>query len=233
MRCEQARQLFDAYLDGELSPALATELGAHRVQCAECRRALALLEVTGHILASDREPVRLGADFSDRLLACMALRPGRWTLRARRTLYIGGPLAAAAVVALAFIGVFDRPEGQRLGAKEAPPDEIVTQWLLEAEEQPATEHPAELALDEWSHRARENVDSTRLSGESLHEMLDLTVRQWIDILNEANAALATEDQLPALDNSDSSKPTSPLPDGERDQAGSVNAPAEDEDVDDR
>ena len=111
MRCEQARQLFDAYLDGQLSPSQGTELGAHRLQCAECRRALALLEVSGHILASDRDPVAVQDDFSDRLLACMDVRRARWIRRIPRILYVAGPMAAAAVVALAFFGVFDSNRG--------------------------------------------------------------------------------------------------------------------------
>jgi len=183
MQCEQARQLFDAYLDGELSPALATELGAHRVQCADCRRSLALLEVTGHLLASDKEPVELSPAFSDRLLACMDTRPAKWVRRFRRTFYVGGPLAAAAVVALAFLGVFD-PQGGRVNSKIESVYDIL--------EQPESPLPADdqvgVALDEWTEQARERMDSKRQSGESLHNMLDLTVQQWIDILNENNAS---------------------------------------------
>ena len=104
MDCNQAKQLFDAFLAGELSVPLATELGAHRVSCADCRRALALLEITGHILATDEDPVRLKSNFTDRLLACVDKPIGRFNRLMRRTIYIGGPMAAAAVVALAFLG---------------------------------------------------------------------------------------------------------------------------------
>ncbi len=121
MQGEQARQLFDAYLDGELSPPLAMELGAHRIHCPECRRALALLEVSGHIIASDRDPVDLSSGFSNRLLACMGPPGGRWEQRLRRVMYIGGPLAAAAVVTMAFLGVFDRDQGEWAGKEEVWP----------------------------------------------------------------------------------------------------------------
>lgn len=125
MDCEQARQLFDAYLDGELGSALATELGAHRVHCAECRQALALLEVSEHLITSDPERRELGADFTNRLLACMDLPDASWrqtterltrpttesepmVSRLRRGLFWTGVSAAAAMVALAFLGAFDR-----------------------------------------------------------------------------------------------------------------------------
>ncbi len=125
MDCEQAKQLFDAYLDGELGSALATELGAHRVRCAECRQALALLEVSEHLITSDPEPRELGTNFTNRLLACMDLPDESWRpavsgpsgrtaeresmiSRLRRGLFWAGVSAAAAMVALAFLGAFDR-----------------------------------------------------------------------------------------------------------------------------
>lgn len=107
MDCRQAQQLFDAYLDGELSASLATELGAHRVQCGSCRRALALLEVSGHILRADHEVASPRQEFTDRLLACMDRPESTWTQRVWRLGLATGGLAAAAVVALAFVGVFD------------------------------------------------------------------------------------------------------------------------------
>ena len=121
MHCEQARQFFDAYLDGELSAQLATELGAHRVRCSDCRRTLALLEVSGHIVRSDEEPVALREDFSDRLLACMqATGHGVWS-RLRLKVYAAGLLAAAAIVVLAFVGMFDGGEPMVAGQKERAP----------------------------------------------------------------------------------------------------------------
>ena len=108
MRCNQAQQLFDAYLDGELSPSLAAELGAHQLQCARCRQALALMEVTGHILASEPGEASLSHDFANRLLACLRHPKARPLRRLQRWVYLGVPLAAAAMIALAVTGVFDR-----------------------------------------------------------------------------------------------------------------------------
>ncbi len=123
MRCEQARQLFDAYLDGELSLSLRNELGAHRVQCPDCRRRLALMEVAGHILSSDREPT-VGENFAERLLACVEAPRERRTFRFRRSLYLTGPLALAAVIALAFVGIFNRRESLVLGKKVTRPPAV-------------------------------------------------------------------------------------------------------------
>lgn len=207
MRCEQARQLFDAYLDGELSPALATEFGAHRLRCPECRRALALLEVTGHIITADHDPVCVADGFTDRLMACMDLRRTHWSGRLRRSLYIAAPLAAAAVVLLAFLGMFDSRGGGVVAGKaesraplphsDAPEimnfrdfeeDDAGQSGATSGAEPPASgegSDPYTRALQEW-------LDS----GKSLKEGLNMTILQTIDILEQAKKA---------------SPPTGPLP----------------------
>lgn len=196
MRCEQARQLFDAYLDGELSSSLSTELGVHRLNCPDCRRALALLEVSGHIIASDRKSVAMRADFADRLLACMKSPHLRWVNGLRRALYIAGPVAAAAVVVLAFLGFFDRPNTHVAGEKSVQ----VEPWAVE-EARPlpgrsAEEHSPEGGdsagaveerwLEEWVEQTQNNIAAKRESGKSLQKVLDLTILQLLDILNEAD-----------------------------------------------
>ena len=190
MHCEQARQLFDAYLDGELSPSLATELGAHQVRCPECRQALALLEVSGHILRSDRDSVTASADFTDRLLACVD-GPRAWRRKLWNSLYIGGPLAAAAVIALAFLGVFDgRGKSQVAGVQQiiaAPAVEMVSEVSESRAKEPASAsgleaNVAERALDEFVEQTQ---DRMRENGESIQRVLDLTILQMLDILEEA------------------------------------------------
>ncbi len=94
MNCEQARTLFDAYLDGELSGSLAAELGAHKLRCASCRRELALLEVAGHVIASDTQTPLLSEEFTERLLAYATQRPRRWYQH--RLVRYGSPFLAAA-----------------------------------------------------------------------------------------------------------------------------------------
>jgi len=100
MECEQARNLFDTYLGGELSGSLAAEFGAHKLDCPTCRRDLALLEVAGHVIAADSDAPLLGEEFTDRLLACALGTPRPRHSRRRRLVYIGGPLAAAACLVL-------------------------------------------------------------------------------------------------------------------------------------
>ncbi|MGB2986190.1 MAG: zf-HC2 domain-containing protein [Phycisphaerae bacterium] len=196
MRCEQAQQLFDAYLNGELSPALTTELGAHRVRCPECRRALALLEVSGHVVASDRDPVALDGDFTDRLVACVE-SPGAKRIHAlRRAPYIIGPLAAAAVIALAFLGVFDRSPGEWAGEKTVWPDakrpnveEVRSAADLTVEETlPDADYRNERLLEAWVEQMQENMAAKRESGESLQKAFGLTIRQLLDTLKEADEA---------------------------------------------
>jgi len=208
MHCEQARQLFDAYLEGELSPALATELGAHRVECGDCRRALALLEVSGHIVSSDREPVQLSSGFSDRLLACMEPKSAWWVQRTRRMLYIGGPLAAAAVVALAFLGVFDRGGIEPASEIEYAPVGTISELFNDAD--PADDQ-AEQALDELALQTRESIDAKRQSGEYLQQMLEMTVTQWLDVVDEANAASTADGDPPLLELPSQSPPPEATP----------------------
>lgn len=210
MQCEQARQLFDAYLDGELSPSLATELGAHRLRCPDCRQALALLEVSGHILRSDRDSVRASDDFTDRLLACVeTVSP--WRVKAMRILTIGGPLAAAAVIALAFLGVFDnKGPSQVAGVQELAPAVVQTAQPApspKAMAPSATIDPAEKALGEFIDQTQTRMKD---NGESVQRVLDLTVLQMLDILEEAKV----RSELRGRNDSHTLAPIAPKPEAE-------------------
>jgi len=193
VRCEQARQLFDAFLDGELSPALETELGAHRLRCANCRRELALLEVTGHVLRSDEvEPT--SGDFTDRLMRCVEERRPPLSIRLRRSLYIAGPLAAAAVVALAFLGVFDGKRASKVaGVQQLNPNPTVRQASPAPAATAAPVEQPDVAFEEWLRQAGENVEAGRQSGESLQHMLDDTFSNVLKLLEDA----AAKDSAPA------------------------------------
>ncbi len=201
MNCEQARQLFDAYLDGELSSSLATELGAHRLRCPGCRRALALLEVSGHIIGSDADDAGLPADFSDRLLSCVEdLSRRRW-VRFRRTLYFAGPVAAAAVVVLAFAGVFDgRRESKVAGLTEVNRQTVPTARPFDAPALGTDAGPAgqigEDALSEFIEQTQRNMADKRRSGESLQLMFDQTIEGLLDQLESAEVPTRGEQGLP-------------------------------------
>ncbi len=230
MHCEQARQLFDAYLDGELSPSLATELGTHRVHCADCRQALALLEVSGHILRCDRDTVTPSPDFTNRLLACVDSAPV-WRRKVLNAIYIGGPLAAAAVIALAFVGVFDgkRPS-QVAGVKEvAKAPMIQPASISPSPTNPGpSADPAEPTLGDFIDRTQTNMKD---KGDSVQRVLDVTVLQMLDVLESA------KDRSKANDGKDDALPlnpsaTSPPPNRQDDSAEEVSDETEDAPQDD-
>lgn len=201
MNCTEARQLFDAYLDGELAPTLATELAAHRLMCADCRRALALLEVSGHIIASDRHEPAMANDFTDRLLACMETEAGgarRWT----RWLYVGGPLAAAALLAIVMIGAFRSEPTKVAGWKETAPveslslDDVVRDEPLAT---PAAPDPREAQLDAYLKELRERVAAKQQAGESVQAILDLSVIQLMSIVAPSHDPLKDVDPADPAD----------------------------------
>ncbi len=204
MRCEQARQLFDAYLDGELSTALATELGAHRLRCANCRRELALLEVASHVLRTDTAPA-VTEDFTDRLLRCVEESPRwRWA-KIRRMGYIAVPLAAAAVVLLAFVGVFDgRGASKVAGVQELNPATGTTHNYPALPgaltpipvEVPQDHAPSSsgVAFEDWLRLTEENVESGKRTGESLQNVLDGTFVNVLRLLEDSDES---NEMLPA------------------------------------
>jgi len=99
--CQHARQLFDRYLDDELSPSLQAELHAHRLNCSGCQNELALRETCGDVIRLDACEPALSGSFTDRVLAArreqVASRSRHWR---RVALFAGSPLAAAASIAL-------------------------------------------------------------------------------------------------------------------------------------
>jgi len=190
MDCKQAEQLFDAYLDGELSPSLSTELGAHRLQCANCRRSLALLEVTGHIVSSDREPVSLEPEFTDRLLACVDERENGVWAKWRHRLYVGAPLVAAAVIVLAFAGFFDGSREKKVAGEQEINPAITSKTPVGSMQGDAPVEPADEALiSKWYRRTEQNVKSKKQSGESLQRALDSTLEGVLDVLENETGGI--------------------------------------------
>lgn len=202
MRCDESRKLFDAYLDGELVGALATDFAAHRVRCAPCRRDLAILEVTGHVLATDGEPVAAPDDFTDRLLACMDARSRSLTHRVVRWAYIAGPLAAAAVITLAFLGVFDRKQAEVAGRKDVrmerndPASAKATPSgaadFNNPLQSPESQREAARSSNAWMERTRRNLAVKQQSAESIGEALDAAAERWISILDQANSGVVDD-----------------------------------------
>ncbi len=199
MRCEEARKLFDAYLDGELSPSLATELGAHRVHCAACRRSLALLEVSGHIISSDREPVTVPEDFSERLLACVDVRENSWPAKVRPILYFVGPLAAAAVIAMAFLGFFDRGRDSRVAGVKVEPAHVEGGVSRPNVPSAYDREAAERAIDLWIGQMQSNKAAKAGAAESAPKPPDLTILQILEMLKDANEGATELHHFPGAD----------------------------------
>ncbi len=210
MRCDQAIKLFDAHLDGELAPSMEMELAAHRFNCPECRRQLALLEVAGHVIESDAEPpAALDDAFTDRLLACVDAQRPHAMQRAVRWMYVAVPLAAAAVICFAFLGAFDR--GDVIVAGKSMVNTSTTPAAAAPHVDPAADpasderESAERALEAFLTDIQSNVNEKRDRVQSLRNSLDLTIRQWLDILNSRKDPTADDAHFPALDKLDKPK----------------------------
>jgi hypothetical protein len=104
MKCSEAEQFFDAYLDGELAGSLRLEFDAHRLRCTVCQQKLAMMESCEHILARDTRGPVLSDDFTDRVMDEIEQRRVL-AAHSRRRLVIGAAVAlqAAAVIVFALL----------------------------------------------------------------------------------------------------------------------------------
>ncbi len=173
MTCNQARSLFDVYLDGELSGSLGTELAAHRVSCSACRRELALMEVAGHVIRVDSDGPTLSDGFSDRLLACMDEPSSASFLRFRKAvLWVGGGLAAAAALALIF-NLMTGP-GERIAGSFEKISEDSNVQNSDAD----TQGPAQ--AEDVLTRLQEGVSDSSQGVLELKDWTDKTIMQLLD-----------------------------------------------------
>jgi hypothetical protein len=106
MNCDEFQKLLDAHLDGELAGTLRLEFDAHRVNCAECEHSVTLLEAVSTVVAAPPRPPALPADFTDRVMAEIAVpaRERGEAVRAHRGLRIA--LVAGALVQAAAVYMF-------------------------------------------------------------------------------------------------------------------------------
>ncbi len=195
MDCDQAHHLFDAYLDGELSPALATELGAHRLGCPSCRQELALMEVAGHVVGAGADDPVLEDEFTDRLLAC--IQPTVTAPRKRRYLIIriGGALAAAACVTLQ-ITVLTRPTEQVASIRESA-DGMESAIRSQEPTIPDVAAPGLAEAKDALQSIPETVLKTRESSASLLRYGQMTLLEMIDRLRlEVLRDVATQGASP-------------------------------------
>ncbi|MFO0840409.1 MAG: zf-HC2 domain-containing protein [Phycisphaerae bacterium] len=118
MNCSEAERLFDAYLDGELSGALRLELDAHRLRCRRCQQTLAMLEACEHVLSAKTRAPALAADFTERVMARVAIAQPRKTISLRRWIWAGSSVMSAAatiVLAMLWTGAPSRTPADPLG----------------------------------------------------------------------------------------------------------------------
>ncbi|MCH7813128.1 MAG: zf-HC2 domain-containing protein [Planctomycetes bacterium] len=184
MNCEQARNLFDAYLDGELSSALETELHAHRLNCPDCRQELALMEVAGHVIQSGTDEFTLQPDFTDRLLACVAADAPQRRSRRGLIIRIGAGLAAAACVTLVLVRMIG-PTPQVAPFAETGPDTAVSDAAVGSDPEGEFEMPAPGFQDAATALQRSLEDAmleTHESSASLWRLGEMTLLQLIDTL---------------------------------------------------
>lgn len=201
MRCEQAQELFDGYLDGDLSPTLTRELGAHQLSCPKCRQAIALIEVTGHILASNTEDEELDEGFTNRLLSCLERSRAGWPARFRLWFYVGGPLAAAAVVAFGFLGVFSRSDSQVAGRRAFAPTPLFVAENPDAggRSDETIVDSGETPLDRWIRDGMESAAGKDPDVDEQPRPIELTILQLFDVINEAMESEAVPEGSPGAE----------------------------------
>ena len=116
--CDQAQNLFDSYLNDEISSSWTAELHAHAVSCGSCRRELSLLKACGDVIARDAVAPMPSANFTDSVMAATATVRGRTARRNRwRSLSVwggAGATAAAAAIMLWVTPLGSVPQGRVL-----------------------------------------------------------------------------------------------------------------------
>jgi len=118
MNCAECEQLFDAYLEGQLTGSLRLEFDAHRVRCRRCQQTLAMLEAIGNVIGADPQVPELPADFTTRVMSEIERpRKPRVAWSRRRLVAVVG-LQAAAVIAFAWLW---QTHGSRSATPVAPP----------------------------------------------------------------------------------------------------------------
>ena len=103
MTCAECEQLFDAYLDGQLTGALRLEFDAHRLRCRRCQQTIAMLEAVGNVLSADAEPPTLSDDFTERVMQTVAPSKARTRRFPRWRITLATVALAQAAAILLFV----------------------------------------------------------------------------------------------------------------------------------
>jgi len=189
MRCEQAQEHLSAYLDGELSSALASAVRAHVASCPDCRQTLEELRATAALLG--RLPVRAAPQgLSDDILReierrMLAPAPAADTPTPERTLAVHRVRRWPRILAIAACGALAAGIGimTYLGTMipERPPETIAGAGALSlrAGRHPdkafnATDTSRTLAGDSYDDRS---VESATLMGQNAATPGEIAMKQ--------------------------------------------------------
>jgi hypothetical protein len=214
MNCQQARNLFDAYLNGELSDGLATELAAHRLQCSACRHELALLEVAGHVMSADPDDPTPPADFTRRLMACLeAPRPVPLYRRAKLIWAAGSVMAAAACIAFV-VTLHSGPEERVKGARQEYNGPVTTPEANGAPRKAAADLDA--VTEAFQRRLEQETLNTHKAVHSLEQAGRRTILNTIEALQAKPGAEGVDQLEPPAEGAHAPDDTRTAPDVEDD-----------------
>jgi hypothetical protein len=224
--CKNAQQLFDRYLDGELSSSLQAELHAHRLNCSECQQDLAIFEACGDVVRMDTREPRLDSSFTNRVMLGYAVRRRSHRPRWQRiATWAGTGLAAAASITLAVIWMLpssppnlpsitagakvavSEPAKEFLTAKEGTQLTDAAKAELDATPQMGAANFTSL-LTPIVKRARSTFANARRGSEELQMLLQMgisTARESVDVAapvtgaQESSRPSAFDPAMPVLD----------------------------------
>ena len=142
MTCHEARELFSALIDEQLTREERADVYGHLATCADCRRELAAVERTVALVRGST-PARAPAGFVDRVVA--AARPTPWYVRAARAALLPWPVklpfGAAAILLVGGLAVllFRGTQEQRRALQPRTPAPVLTDRRLDGPRaEPAT-----------------------------------------------------------------------------------------------
>jgi hypothetical protein len=145
MTCHDARELFSALIDEQLTRGERADVYGHLATCADCRRELAAVERTVALVRGST-PARAPAGFVDRVVA--AARPTPWYRRAARAALLPWPvklpLGAAAVLLVGGLAVllFRGTQEQQRAVQPRTPPPVLTDRRLDGQRAEPAPPPA-------------------------------------------------------------------------------------------
>jgi len=179
MNCRQARNLFSAYWDDEITQGEREWLESHFSSCPSCRREYDALARTLEAL-SDLPRVEVSNGFADRVLAAAKRRSpavDRMPVPVRRWVPITATAVLLAIVAAMVMQWSGMPLGPRHQGSVALEQPVLTQ-PQPVQTEPATPAMATVTSPDWVARAAGVTDSLFDHSEDVEFILDpVTLRK--------------------------------------------------------